>query len=102
MLIPANSPNVAVAKSKKGLILIKRETAESHKAAQFRFEESVYAGFDDDLTYRIRPVGSDSIVLGNNDSSDNNARIVSEAIDTENRGQYWISSNAFSWSPNSP
>ena len=89
LLIPANSPHVAVAKSKKGLILIKRETAESHKAAQFRFEESVYAGFDDDLTYRIRPVGSDSIVLGNNDSSDNNARIVSEAIDTENRGQYW-------------
>ena len=89
LLIPANSPNVAVAKSKKGLILIKRETAESHKAAQFRFEESVYAGFDDDLTYRIRPVAADSIVLGNNDSGENNARIVSEAINVDNRGQYW-------------
>ena len=89
LLIPANSPNVAVAKSKKGLVLITKEKAMGHKAAQFRFEESVYAGFDDDLTYRIRPVAGDSTTLGNNDSGENNARIVCETINADNRGQYW-------------
>ena len=89
MLIPANNPNFAVAKSKKGLVFVSLEKALGHKAAQFRFEESVYAGFDNDLTYRIRPVAVDSMVLGNKDSGENNARIIAEAIDTENRGQYW-------------
>ena len=58
MLIPANSPNIAVAKSKKSLVLISKEKAADNKAAQFRFEESAYAGFDDDLTYLIRPANS--------------------------------------------
>ena len=89
MLIPANSPNAAVVKSKKNLVLVNKEKAAEYKAAKFRFEESVYAGFDDDLTYLIRPATGDSIVLGNNDSCDNNARIVGEAFDAENRGQYW-------------
>ncbi len=89
MLIPANNPNYAVAKSKKGLVFVSIEKAREHKAAQFRFEESQYAGFDDDLTYRIRAVAADSTVLGNKDSGENNARIVAEQIDTENRGQYW-------------
>ena len=89
MLIPANSPNIAVAKSKKSLVLISKEKAADNKAAQFRFEESAYAGFDDDLTYLIRPANSENLVLGNNDSGENNARIVSEAFNAENRGQYW-------------
>ena len=89
LLIPANSPNAAVVKSKKGLVIISKENALTNKAAQFRFEESVYAGFDDDLTYRICPVASENMVLGNNDSGENNARIVSEAVNAENRGQYW-------------
>ena len=42
LLIPANSPNAAVAKSKKGLVIISREKAAENKAAQFRFEESAY------------------------------------------------------------
>ena len=89
LLIPTNSPNVAVAKSKGKLVLISKEKAEKHKAAQFRIEESVYAGFDDNLTYRIRKAGSDSVVIGNNDSGENNARIVCETLDANNRGQYW-------------
>ena len=90
LLIPSNSPNVAVAKAKGGaLVLIAKEKAMQHKAAQFRFEESQYAGFDDDLTYRIHAVSFPNTVLGNNDSGENNARIVGEEIDTENRGQYW-------------
>ena len=89
LLIPANSPSIAVVKSKKGLALTSKENALTNKAAQFRFEESAYAGFDDDLTYRICPVESENMVLGNNDSGENNARIVSEAVNAENRGQYW-------------
>ena len=89
LLIPANSPNTAVAKSKKGLVLISREKAADNKAALFRFEESAYAGFDDDLTYLIRPANGENLVLGNNDSGENNARIVSEEFNPENRGQYW-------------
>ena len=90
LLIPANSPNAAVAKAKGGaLVLIAKEKAATLKAAQFRFEESQYAGFDDDLTYRIHPVATPGMVLGNNDSGENNTRIKAELIDTENRGQYW-------------
>ncbi|MBR3884642.1 MAG: DUF4981 domain-containing protein [Bacteroidaceae bacterium] len=89
LLIPSNSPHVAAAKSKDGLVLIKRERALTHKAAQFRIEESQYAGFDDDLTYRIRSVSFPETVLGNNDSGENNARIIGEAVNADNRGQYW-------------
>ena len=90
LLIPSNSPNVAVAKAKGGtLVLISKEKATTLKAAQFRFEESRYAGFDDDLTYRIHAVSFPNTVLGNKDSGENNARIIGEAIDSENRGQYW-------------
>ena len=90
LLIPSNSPNAAVAKAKGGtLVLISKEKAATLKAAQFRFEESRYAGFDDDLTYRIHAVSFPNTVLGNKDSGENNARIIGEAIDSENRGQYW-------------
>ena len=89
LLIPTNSPNVAVAKSKGNLVLISKDKAATHKAAQFRIEESEYAGFDDDLTYLVRSVSTPNIVLGNNDSGENNARIVGEEFDADNRGQYW-------------
>ena len=90
MLIPANNPNAALAKGKGGVLIVaKREIVENHKAAKFRFEESEYAGFDDNLTYRIHPATNPGKTLGNNDLADNNARIVAEDIDTENRGQYW-------------
>ena len=54
LLIPTNSPNYALAKGQGGtLVVIKKETALTHKAAQFRFEVSKYAGFDDNLTYPL-------------------------------------------------
>ena len=71
LLIPTNSPNVAVAKSKGKLVLISKEKAETHKAAKFRIEESVYAGFDDDLTYHIKWAKNPQIILGNKDTGDN-------------------------------
>ena len=89
LLIPANSPNVAVVKHKNGLALMAKEKAINHKAAQFRFVESEFAGFDDDLTYLICPVSFPGTVLGNNDSGENNARIVAEELNADNRGQYW-------------
>lgn len=89
LLIPANSPGVAVAKSKGALVLISKDKAATHKAAQFRIEEAKYAGFDDDLTYLIRWAVNPNIVIGNNDSGENNARIVGEELDADNRGQYW-------------
>ena len=89
LLIPTNSPNVAVAKSKGSLVLISKEKAATHKAAQFRIEESKYAGFDNDLTYLIRSAVNPGTVIGNNDSGENNARIVGEEFDADNRGQYW-------------
>ncbi|MCM1310031.1 MAG: DUF4981 domain-containing protein [Bacteroides sp.] len=46
-------------------------------------------GFDAQLTYRLHPYGQPDKVLGNGDSGDGNARIVSEDIDPTNRGQYW-------------
>ena len=90
LLIPTNSPELALAKGQGGtLVVVKKEVALKHKAAQFRFEVSKYAGFDDNLTYRIASVGEPGKVLGNNDSGENNARIVAEEVDENNRGQYW-------------
>ena len=89
MLIPSNSPNSAVAKSKSGLVLITKERAATLKAAKFRFEPSKYAGFDNNLTYLIHSASNPEIVLGNGDSGENNSRIVGETADAENRGQFW-------------
>ena len=89
LLIPSNSPDVAVAKSKGALVLISKEKAATHKAAQFRIEEAMFAGFDDDLTYLIHSASMPNVVIGNNDSGENNARIVGEERNADNRGQYW-------------
>ena len=89
LLIPTNSPHVAVAKSKDKLVLIKREKAETLKAAKFTIEEAIYAGFDNDLTYLIRSLADSAIVLGSNDSGENGTPIAGEVADAANRGQYW-------------
>lgn len=89
MLIPTNQPGVAAMVSKGKLILVDKEKAMKNKAAKFIIEESAYAGFDNDLTYQIRSAANKELVLGNNDSGENNARIVGEVANAENRGQYW-------------
>ncbi len=90
LLIPTNRPEVVAASNGKGkIILIERSKAINNKAAIFRIEESVYAGFDDNLTYIIRSASQPDIVLGNGDSGENNARIVGEQFNADNRGQYW-------------
>ena len=90
MLIPTNSPNLAVIKGKKGeLLLTDKEKAIKNKNAQFRFEVSNYAGFDDDLTYYIRSVSTPQLVLGNHDSGENSTKISGEEVESGNRGQYW-------------
>ena len=90
LLIPTNNPSVAAVKEKDGSIsLIAKEKAAQSPAAKFTFEVSDFAGFDDNLTYHIRSAADNSQVLGNGDSGENNARIVAEKEDAENRGQYW-------------
>ena len=65
-------------------------TAALHsKAAKFAITPSAAAGFDDALTYRIHAAGQPRLVLGNSDSGENNARIVAETVNPDNRGQYW-------------
>lgn len=90
ILYPTNRPDVAIATDGNGgLVLISKDKAKGNKNAQFRFEESKYAGFNDDLTYYIRSATDSTMVLGNGDSGENNARIVAENVEAENRGQYW-------------
>ena len=90
LLIPTNNPSVAAVKEKNGSIsLIAKEQAAQNPAAKFTFTVSDFAGFDDNLTYRIRSAADKEQVLGNGDSGENNARIVAEKTDSENRGQYW-------------
>ena len=89
LLIPANNPSIAVVKHNGGLAFIAKDRAATINAAKFRIEESKYAGFDDNLTYRILSVANEGTVLGNNDSGENNSAIVGEAVDADNRGQYW-------------
>ena len=90
LLIPTNNPAVAAVKEKNGSIaLIAKEKAAGNPAAKFTITESDFAGFDDNLTYRIRSAADNSLVLGNGDSGENNARIVAEKSNDENRGQYW-------------
>ena len=90
LLIPTNNPTVAAMKAKDGsIVLIAKEKAANNPAAKFTVTESDFAGFDDNLTYRIRSAADESLLLGNGDSGENNARIVAEKEDAENRGQYW-------------
>ncbi|MBR5877597.1 MAG: beta-galactosidase, partial [Alistipes sp.] len=59
------------------------------KSAKFSIVESRYAGFDEDKSYQFYLYDQPELLLGNGDSGENNARIVAEKPDAENRGQYW-------------
>lgn len=83
-LIPTNRPQLAAAPSGSRLVLV-----ENAKGSSFSISESPIVGFDNQLTYRFRSVAEPEMVLGNGDDGGNNARIVAEAVDPENRGQYW-------------
>ncbi len=89
LLVPANRPSVAVAVQGGSLTLIDKSKAANNTAAQFSINRATHSGFDVDLTYRIRSVKNPDLVLGNGDSGENNAHIVSETVDANNRGQYW-------------
>lgn len=83
-LVPTNRPEVAMTVSNGRLTL-----ADKAKATKFTIAESSRRGFDSDLTYRFRPVGRPSMVLGNGDNGGDNAAIVIEEVNPDNRGQYW-------------
>ncbi len=81
---PTNSASQAVAVSNNRLVL-----ADKSKASKFIIAEGDKIGFGNELTYRFHPVDAPGKVLGTGDSGENNAHIVAEDADTENRGQYW-------------
>ncbi len=88
LLVPTNRPDMAAAVASDGkLVLVKK--AKAGKNSKFDIKESVYAGFDDDITYRIRSVGQPQFVLGDGDDGGNGTRIGGEAEQDDNRGQYW-------------
>lgn len=89
LLVPTNRPDMAAAVQSGRLVLISKVKAKGNKAARFQIAQAAISGFDSDLTYRIRSVKDKSLVLGNGDSGENNARIVLEKEETLNRGQYW-------------
>lgn len=90
LLIPANNPALAVRMRPDGTAeFVDKAAARADKAAQFLFEQSTVSGFDEEATYRIEALGTDGLVLGNNDDSGNNAPIRPESPDSTNRGQYW-------------
>lgn len=88
-LIPTNSPNKTLAVQSGHIVLIDKVKANNNKNAAFTFAKATHAGFDVDLTYRIRSTSQPNMVLGNGDSGENNAHIVAEKTDVNNRGQYW-------------
>ncbi|MBQ2122718.1 MAG: DUF4981 domain-containing protein [Bacteroidaceae bacterium] len=89
-LVPSNQPTKAAYLQKNGtLALMDKAKAKGNRSAMFALKPSAVSGFDDNLTYRIRSVAQPELVLGNGDSGENNARIVGEAVDAMNRGQYW-------------
>lgn len=90
LLVPANRPDRAARLQADGsLTLVAKTAARSDAAARFHVRRAARDGFDEALTYRIRPAAQPGLVLGNSDSGENNARIVAERPDTANRGQYW-------------
>ena len=89
LLVPTNRPDMAMAAEGSALVLLPKAQAKGNKNAHFEVVRAEKAGFDVDLTYRIRSVAQPELVLGNGDSGENNARIVGEKADELNRGQYW-------------
>lgn len=90
LLLPANRSTMAAARTAQGsLALIERNVAKSNKNAWFYFREAAVKGFDPAMSYRIRPLTQQQYVLGNGDQGENGARIVTEEVTENNRGQYW-------------
>jgi len=83
-LSPSNRPEVAVGVSQNQLVLV-----EKSKASKFSISQGKKNGYDKELTYRFRAVADSTMVLGNGDSPENNALIVAEKVNADNRGQYW-------------
>lgn len=83
-LIAANRPDMAITIQGGKMLL-----APKARAAKFSIAKAPTPGFDSELTYRFRSVAQPSKVLGNGDSGENNALIVAEETDANNRGQYW-------------
>lgn len=88
-LVSANRPDMVVSAQGDCLVLISKNKSKGNKSTLFSIVQSATSGFDADLTYRIRSVKDSNLVLGNGDSGENNARIVGEEVDENNRGQYW-------------
>ncbi len=84
-LSPSNRPEVAVGVSQNRLVLV-----EKSKASKFAIKQGSKTGYDKELTYRFRAVSDSTKVLGNGDSPENNALIVAERVNADNRGQYWV------------
>ncbi len=81
-IIAANNPSLGW--DAKG-----RNLVPAAKAGKVTISKSDIPGFADDQTYRFRPTITPSVVLGNGDTTENEAHIVAETENSENRGQYW-------------
>ena len=89
-LLPTNKQGKKAMAGRKGqLCLTDAESKASERVAVFSLRKSKVAGFDESQTFRIRSVAGANVVLGNGNSGENNARIVGEQLDPNNRGQYW-------------
>ena len=89
MLIPTNSPTLAATVKNGQLVLVEKTVAKKDKNAIFNIKQAARAGFNDDLTYRIRSVSEPEFVLGNKDDGADGAHIIAEKADENNRGQFW-------------
>ena len=84
VLVPANRPDMALSISGNRVGLVSKS-----RGTRVIIKPSAMAGFDSELTYRIRSAADPGKVLGNGDSGENNAAIALETADNGNRGQYW-------------
>ena len=81
-IVAANNPSLAWDAKAKTLV-------PAAKGGKVTIKKSDIPGFDSELTYRFRSVANPGILIGNGDSGENNARIVAEPENPDNRGQYW-------------
>jgi len=89
LLVPANSPDKAVALGSDGkFALIDKAAAKSNAGARFSVVASRLPGFAEGQAYRIVPFSRPG-TLGNGNEAADNARIALEDISAENYGQYW-------------
>ncbi len=81
-IVAANNPSLAWDAKAKSLV-------PAAKAGKVTITKAEVPGFDPALTYRFRSVSDPSKLLGTGGSGENNARIVAEAENPDERGQYW-------------